>query len=120
MIDATSRRTVLLLSLAAGFGLWAVAFVVLYAMLSVGCAFGWDRGSLVLGLSLQRLQLLLLLGIFLALHVALVVGLKARQSRADAATDRFLRSAARLAAIAALAASVFTYFGAVVLTTCNP
>ncbi|APF38551.1 hypothetical protein IMF23_07435 [Chelatococcus daeguensis] len=120
MIDATSGRKILLLSLAAGFGLWAVAFVALYAMLSIGCAFGWDRGSLVLGLSLQRLQLLLLLGIFLALHVALVVGLSARQQRSDTATDRFLHSAARLAAIAALAASMFTYCGTVLLTTCNP
>lgn len=120
MIDARPGGKLLLLSLAAGFSLWAIAFVVLYAMLSVGCAFGWDEAGVVLGLSLQRLQLLLLIGIFLALHVALVIRLSVRQRRSGAATDRFLRSAARLAAIAALAASLFTYFGAVFLTTCNP
>lgn len=120
MSDARPGRKVLLLSLAAGFGLWALAFVVLYGMLSVGCAFGWDSGSVVLGLSLQRLQLLLLLGIFLALHVVLLARLHAWQRRSGEAPDRFLLSAAQLAAVAALAASLFTYFGITFLTACNP
>jgi hypothetical protein len=36
--------------LAAGFGLWVSALLVLYALQSLGCAFAWAAGALQLGL----------------------------------------------------------------------
>lgn len=36
----------LILALIAGFSLWAVAFVALYALQALGCRWGWDGGVL--------------------------------------------------------------------------
>lgn len=45
---------------AVGFTLWSVAFVLIYASQSFGCAFAWDEVSLAGPLSLQRAQLVAL------------------------------------------------------------
>jgi len=109
-----------LLLLAAGFGIWATAFVVLYAALSVGCAFGWDGREAALGLSLQRAMLLGLLLAFLALHAALLVHLRARPPSETDATAVFVHRAALIAGTAAMGASVFTYAAVAILSTCTP
>lgn len=94
-------RPALVLALAA-FGVWALAFGLLYGGLSVGCAFGWDAGALRA----------LLLGLFLA---ALAAGvLAARRARRGT-----LEPGARLAALAALGASLFTFLPATVLPPCG-
>lgn len=102
-----------LLLLGAGYAIWALAFIMLYSMLSVGCEFGWDAIELTGGVSLQRAQLI---GIFL-LHVfagiALVLFLRGRKDTA------FLISASHLAAIAALGSTLFSFFGVFFLSPCS-
>ena len=116
----TAPRSTSLLLLAAGFGIWAVAFVVLYSMLSVGCAFGWQAVDTGLGLTLQRLQLVLLTGLFLAGHGALLMVMRRAGPDGPDDTARFVRTVAFQAAIAAFAASAFNYFAIAFLSTCNP
>jgi hypothetical protein len=99
--------------LGAGFAIWAAAFVALYAMLSVGCAFGWERFEIVSGLSLQRAQLLAILAVSLMAGAWLAARLRTR------AGDPFLRRAAHLAAVAALGSSVFSFFPVYGLSTCT-
>lgn len=36
--------------LAAGFGVWCITLVALYALHAIGCAFAWPAGSLRMGL----------------------------------------------------------------------
>lgn len=103
-----------LLLLGAGFALWASAFVALYAMLSVGCRFGWDTVALdsVGGLSLQRLQLVAIFLVHLAAGGALVALLRRWRGQG------FLYPLAYFAAIAAFGASVFSFGAVFFLSTC--
>lgn len=101
-----------LLLLAAGFTLWAVAFVVLYAMLSVGCRFGWDGIALAGGVTLQRAQLVALFLAFLAAGVWLAGALRA------GAGASFLARAAWLAALAGLGAIAFSFAAVFALSPC--
>ena len=48
--------------LAAGFTVWCSALVALYAIHSIGCAFGWSPGSLLLWLAAALLAHLIVLG----------------------------------------------------------
>lgn len=101
-----------LLMLGAGFTLWAAAFVVLYAMLSVGCRFGWDGIELAGGITLQRAQLVAIFLASLAAGAALAAGLRA------GAGASFLARAAYVAAIAGLAAIAFSFAGVFALSAC--
>jgi len=101
-----------LLMLAAGFTLWAVAFVVLYAMLSVGCRFGWDGIALAGGVTLQRAQLVVLFLAFLAAGIWLAGALRA------GAGASFLARAAYLAALAGLGAIAFSFAAVFALSPC--
>lgn len=101
-----------LLLLAAGFTLWAAAFVVLYAMLSVGCRFGWDGIDLAAGITLQRAQLVALFLAFLAVGAWLAIHLRT-SPRAP-----FLSRAAYLAALAAFGAIVFSFAAVFTLSEC--
>lgn len=101
-----------LLLLGAGFVIWSSAFVVLYAMLSVGCRFGWDGIELAGGLTLQRVQLVAIFLIHLAACAGLVLVL-----RAPAETS-FLRLAAYATALAALAATIFSFAAVFALSPC--
>lgn len=101
-----------LLMLGAGFTLWAAAFVALYAMLSVGCRFGWDEIELAGGLTLQRAQLVAIFLAFLGAGAALAAGLRA------GAGAPFLARAAYLAAVAALGASAFSFAAVFALSAC--
>lgn len=104
-----------LLLLVAGFTVWAVAFVALYGMLSVGCRFGWDDTALDMagGLSLQRLQLIAIFLVHLAAGAAVVMLLRRRRG------EGFLYPLAYFAAIAALGASVFSFAGVFFLSACQ-
>lgn len=110
-----------LLLLASGFGLWTLAFATLYGMLSIGCAFGWQEVELAFGLTLQRLQLVVLFFLFLLAHVGLLFKLKARARPAgETAVFQFIWTGSFLANAAALAASAFTFVGVFVLNSCRP
>ena len=98
--------------LAAGFTRWAAAFVALYAMLSVGCRFGWDGIELAAGVTVQRAQLVALFLAFLAAGAWLAVMLRAGP-RAP-----FLARAAYLAALAGRGASAFSFAAVFALSEC--
>jgi uncharacterized membrane protein YhaH (DUF805 family) len=102
----------------AGFGLWAVAFVVLYGALSVGCRLGFQNVDLYAGLSMQRLLLLCLAIVFLAVHAVLVMRLRADPDRERTDPAHFLRYTAFAGSVAAFGASAFTFMGIIGLTTC--
>lgn len=102
------------LMLAAGFIVWASAFVVLYAMLSVGCQFGWHEIDLAAGLSVQRAQLMAIFALHLAAATALVLVLRGR-----AGTVPMLPRAAYLCALAALGSTVFCFAPILVLSACH-
>lgn len=101
-----------LLLLGAGFTIWAAAFVVLYALLSVGCRFGWDRMEVVSGLTVQRMQLVVLFLLHLAACVALVAALRRH-------SGLFLQKAAYGAALAAAGSTLFTFLPVLVLSPCH-
>jgi hypothetical protein len=48
--------------LAAGFGVWCSAIVVLYALHAIGCAFAWSAGPLRLSLAVVLLAHLIIIG----------------------------------------------------------
>ena len=108
------KRTSPLL-LGAGFTVWALAFVALYAMLSVGCRFGWHETAVDMagGVSLQRLQLAAIFLVHLAAGAAVVMLLRRRKG------EGFLYPLAYFAAVAALGASVFSFAGVFFLSTCQ-
>lgn len=96
----------------AGFTLWASAFIMLYAMLSVGCSLGWDDIELFGAVSLQRAQLT---GIFLLHVLALAVLIVWLRRRAHSGFGEQLSFGL---AIAALAASIFCFMWIFMLSTC--
>ena len=98
--------------LAAGFTLWAVAFVALYAMLSVGCRFRWDEVVLFGGVTLQRAQLVALYLAAVAAGAALALAFR------RPADISFLWRAAYGASLAALCASVFSFAAVLGLSPC--
>jgi hypothetical protein len=114
-----TRSGIALLLLCAGMMIWGSAFLSLYAVLSLGCAFGWE--DLSLGpLSLQRA---VLVGLWLAHLAALLLLLRwtRRQARQAAAEDRqgsFLARAAFHATAVALAATVINYAPVLTLSAC--
>lgn len=104
------RRLALLV---AGFLVWTSAFIVLYAMLSVGCRFGWDDVELTPGLTLQRVQLVVIFLVHLAGAALLVLAFRQR------AGVSFLHGAAFGTALAAFGSTLFSFVAVFALTTCN-
>ncbi|RUT34885.1 hypothetical protein EMQ25_02710 [Arsenicitalea aurantiaca] len=103
-----------------GFIAWSGAFVLLYGMLSVGCAAGWHL-QMVGPMSLQRLMLvglfiLSLAGIGLLTFVQ-YRGWKARRRERPAPND-FLIAGGFFASLAALGATAFTFAPVVALSPC--
>ncbi len=107
MMQAPPRR---LLLLAAGFVVWAWAFVALYGINAVGCAFAWPR-------PLQRGILLSLL----ALHIAALGYLAWRGWQRRQANDctGFVEDVGFGATVSALAATLLTFAPSLVLTLCD-
>ena len=103
-----------LFMLAAGFVIWSSAFVALYAMLSVGCRFGWHDIELAAGISVQRAQLVAIFLLHLAAVTALVLALRGHGPAAP-----FLPRASFLAALAALGSTLFSFAPVFVLSTCT-
>ncbi|MBB5752361.1 hypothetical protein [Prosthecomicrobium pneumaticum] len=113
-----TRHPLALVALAAGFGLWLAAFILLYGSLSVGCRLGWHRIELAGGLTLQRAQLVALFAVAVAASGGLAVALRPVRP-ADEPAEGFLRPVAFRAAVAATAATVVTFAAVLVLTTCR-
>lgn len=106
---------------AAGFVIWSSAFVLLYAALSIGCRFGWDRWELGIGLTVQRAVQVVLLFAHLAAG-AWLVHWSARRDRAAAAEQtppaRFLGRVGYMVSVAALASTAFSFFAVFAVTAC--
>lgn len=103
----------------AGFALWGAAFIVLYAVLSLGCRLDWESAELF-GITLQRA---VLVSIFAA-HLLALAGLTwwTRRRRAriggEGAGHAFLVSVGFYAGLAALAATAFNFAAIFWLTPC--
>lgn len=110
-----------LMWLLAGFIVWSIAFVALYSILSVGCAFGWDRTFLG-PVSVQRAVLVALLAVSLAAGWW-VVRIAAERRRAAGGAGLVLRpfmeTAAWMGAWAALVSTLFSLGPVLFLTACH-
>jgi len=96
--------------LAAGFGAWCSALVILYALHGIGCAFAWSAGSLRLSLVIVLLAHLIVIGWMWRDHAA--------ASPDSGPTGTFLHTVFIWTLIAALAASLLTFGPMLVLATC--
>ncbi len=107
----------------AGFTVWGLALVALYAILSIGCGYGWHMVELAGLVTLQRAVLvaLLLLSLAAALLVTALTWRQWRRTASASASPRpgsFLDGVAFASAVAALGASIVTFGPTLVLTTC--
>jgi type VI protein secretion system component VasK len=108
-----------LLLLIAGMVIWGSAFLMLYAALSVGCAFGWHVAMLG-PISLLRA---LLIGLWV-LHLALIGGLllwtyRRRQAAEDGApVETFFAGGVLHATIVAAVVTVINYAPILGLSLC--
>jgi hypothetical protein len=93
--------------LAAGFAVWASAFIVLYGLQAIGCAYAWPA-----------LVFRLVLGVVLAAHLA-ALALMIRHTRRRP-RERFLDTVTHWTLWAALVSTVVTFVPALALTACIP
>lgn len=100
------RAPARVLWLVAGFVAWSSAFVVLYSLQALGCAYGWPDVA-------HRIVLFAVLGIHLA-----AIALLFRWSR-EQIEGSFLRSLVELTLWASLVATLLTYGPALLLTACR-
>jgi hypothetical protein len=110
-VNRTARPHVIVW-LGAGFVVWSIALVALYALHAVGCAFAWPAVPLRVGLAtviLVHLAALALIWHRLAVHPAGVM---------EDDTLGFLVALSLCATIAATAATVLIFGPALLLTTC--
>ena len=98
--------------LAAGFGVWCSAIVVMYGLHAVGCAFAWSAGVVRLSLSLVLLAHLAVVG-WLCREYA-----KANSNPGFGPTGAFLHWVIGWTAIVALVATAFTLGPPLLLTIC--
>jgi hypothetical protein len=106
-----------------GHVIWGIAFVVLYAMLSIGCEYGWHQITAFAGLSVQRIMLVVLYLVSLAaagatVYLAWLRWAAARQASGRIAPTGFLEWAGYLSSLAALAATVASFVPVFFLTSC--
>lgn len=105
----------LLLTLA-GFTLWALAFILLYATQATGCWAGWHLVALG-PMSLLRWLLVLLLGLHLGAMALLLRWLR-RTEAAPGSTTQFLVRIAWYATIAAMISTLFCFIWVFWLSPC--
>ncbi|UHD47508.1 hypothetical protein LUX29_10235 [Aureimonas altamirensis] len=101
--------------LAGGFAWWGAVFVALYALLSVGCAYGWDARPFA-GTSLQRA---VLVGAWLASLVPLAAMLLLQYRLWTARTASTLMTIGAVLTALALAATVWNFGMVTFLSTCR-
>lgn len=90
-----------------GFAIWALAFVALYALQALGCAWGWPAGA-------HRTALVCL---WLATLGSLVMLLLAQKKRPGDA-DRPMHREGLTITLVATAATMVTYFPVTFITLC--
>lgn len=116
----TPARPRILLALAAGFGVWAGCFAVIYGIQGLGCAYGWHM------IWLGPLSLLRIILLVLALAGTGAVWLTARWLARIRPQWRNNEAAALIFAVAvpaayfAVPATLFTYSGVVMTSLCAP
>jgi hypothetical protein len=93
-----------ILVLLAGFALWAIAFVTLYALQALGCAYDWPNHRLILGV----------------VAAAFVIGMAwlAWQTPHWVEGSTTIGLAARWTNIAAVVASILMFFPALFVSIC--
>jgi hypothetical protein len=96
--------------LAAGFIVWCVALVVLYALHAIGCAFGWSPGTL-------RWSLVIIFIVHLAV-IGWVWRNFALAAHDPGKTGSFLHQAIVWTTLAAFASAVLALGPPLLLTTC--
>ncbi len=102
--------------LALGLGIWALGFVVIYAVQGLGCAFGWDRVA-VGGLSLLRL---LVGGLVLATLLAVLIAARRLAAwQAPVGPASFIRWVSATCAWFALPATALTFSGVLMTSACT-
>lgn len=99
--------------LAVGFGVWASALVLVYVLHSVGCVFGWPKGTLRLSLTLVILAYLGLIGALWRAYART----RALPDLGD--TGSFLRWVTIGTLAAAFVTTIFTLGPALFLTMCT-
>lgn len=115
--DAGAGRLIWMI---AGFLVWSAAFAGLYAMLSIGCAFGWHETDLVAGLTLQRAVLiaLFLLSVGAGAFILRVTVARRTATAGGPPLAIFVEWTAWLGAWAALAATIVSLGPVFFLTAC--
>lgn len=119
MTLVASRSALNLFLLCAGLTIWASAFVVLYAVLSLGCAFGWEERML----GPVTLQRGILVAAWLA-HLPPIVGIwvwvrrRERALEADDGLGRFFARTTLWATAISLGVTVINYAPILTLSTC--
>ena len=98
--------------LAAGFGVWCSALVVLYALHAIGCAFAWSAGTLRPSLALVLLAHLIVIG-WIWRDLA-----RAGPDPVFGDTGTFLHVAVLWTVIAAFVATALTLGPSLLLTMC--
>ncbi|NEW89353.1 hypothetical protein DU475_19090 [Rhodopseudomonas sp. WA056] len=106
-----------LLLIPAGFVIWASAFTLLYAALSLGCVAGW-QSEVIAGMTPVRLVLLVVWLVHLAALIVLLIYCVHLRHRSADRTFGFLRRAAIGSTVAALAATVWTGVAIPAVTPC--
>jgi hypothetical protein len=98
--------------LAAGFGVWCITLVALYALHAIGCAFAWSAGSLRTGLVIVLLAGLLAIA-------ALWLGMaRAAPDPALGQPGAFLHTVVVWTLIAAFVTTLLTLGPSLLLATC--
>lgn len=109
-----ARHTLWLL---AGFVAWSAAFVGLYALLSIGCAYGLDE--IEFGAGLDVLRALLLAGFVASLALVAVIAWATRVWQENGRIGRFVASTSWFLSVAAVGSSLVTYLPVAFLTQCS-
>ena len=112
----TPRTNKEALGLVAGFGLWSLAFVVLYGGHGLACGVGVRPGHYD---DLTRAILTVTFAAFIAAHVGLAWWLWHRFRSAPEGPVRLVRLVSLVLALAALGATAWTLFPVTVLTICS-
>jgi hypothetical protein len=106
-----------------GYIVWGGALIALYAMLSIGCEFGWHLMELTAGVTVQRAVLVVLFLVSLGAAGAVVFLSWRRRSstrgqRANVAPASFLEWASYVSSLTALGATIVSFAPVFVLTAC--
>jgi len=102
----------------AGFVIWSVAFVTIYGLHGIGCAYGWDAVT-VGPTNLQRLVQVFLWLAFLPPLLALALWLRRlREQFAGDASRRWLTLVGETLAWSGLAATIITFAPTATTSVC--